>query len=140
MTSSVDEPISVTLSLSGPVADVVQRVGFADAAGGIATDGLGLSAGETARLAFGFDLGPDAAAGTRHGTLTVTAELAGVTTQHREVPVAVTVVSREEAPSVEAATTPADEIALWLRRLLTLAQSASASPWRPPLFLVMFAD
>ncbi len=109
MTSAAGEAVAVTLALSGPVSGVVQRVGFSDGAGGIAEDGLSLAAGETARLAFGFDLGPDAPAGTVHGTLTVAAELAGVGTQRCEVPVAVTVVSGEEAPSAETAASPVSQ-------------------------------
>lgn len=140
MTSAAGETVAVTLALSGPVSGVVQRVGFSDGVGGIAGDGLSLAAGETARLAFGFDLGPDAPAGTAHGTLTVVAELAGVGTQRCDVPVAVTVVSGEEGPSPETAASPVAKLTLWLRHLLTLAQSPDGAPWRPPLFLVTWVD
>jgi hypothetical protein len=140
MTSAAGEPVTVTLALAGPVTGVVQRVGFSDGAGGIAGDGLSLAVGETARLAFELDPGPEAPAGTLHGTLTVAAALAGVDTQHCEVPVAVTIVAGEEAPSGETAASPASWLTLWLRRMLDLAQSPDGAPWQSRVFLVTWVD
>jgi hypothetical protein len=136
MSSSADETVAVTLALSGPVAGVVQRVGFSNGAGGVLCDALALAAGETARLAFAFDLGADSPTGPLHGTLTVSAEQAGGSVQRSEVPVAVTVAAAEAAPGDGEATSQASALTLWLRRLWVVTQGPSGSPWRPVLLLV----
>ncbi|HSL94850.1 MAG TPA: hypothetical protein VLA35_02875 [Thermoleophilia bacterium] len=136
VSSSVEEPISVTLSLSGPIGGVVRSVGFTDGAGSIVGSGLSVAPGETERLAFGFDLGSGTAAGLYQGALTVTAELGDGAVQRCQVPVAATVLEAEDASEADADATQATALTLWLHRLWPLVQRPSGSPWRPVLLLV----
>ncbi len=106
MTSAAGETAGVTLALSGPAAAVVQRVGFSDGAGGIVCDDLTLAAGETAQLAFGFDLGADSPCGLQQGTLTVIAELDDGSVQQCELPLTVTVLPIVASPSPSASASP----------------------------------
>jgi hypothetical protein len=137
VSSSVDEPITVTLSLSGPVAYLVQSVGFADSAGGIVETGLSVAAGEAERLGFRFDLSSETAAGLYQGALSVTAELGDGTVQRCQAPVTATVVAAQDDAAAAYEEAQTTGLTLWLHRLWTLVQSASGPAQRSGLLLVI---
>ncbi len=166
MTSAAGEAAEVTLALSGPVAAVVERVGFSDEAGDIVCDDLTLAAGETAQMVFGFELGADSPSGLQQGTLTVTAELDDGSVQQCELPLAVTVLpvvaspspspsagrspdpdpspspkcspSDTCSPSPSASPSPSTTPTVWVPYLLELLPSSFDDPWRPALLVAMW--
>ena len=106
LTFAAAKTAGVTLTLSGPAAKVIQRVGFWAGKAGVVYSGLSLKAGQTTQLAFQFDVASKALLGSHSGTLTVTARLPNGSLQQSEVAITLDVVSTNPAPKPSASTSP----------------------------------
>ena len=92
MASQTTSTATVSLAVSGPVAKLVEGVGFWEGAG-VVCSGLTLKAGQTQRLAFRFCPSSRAVLGDQQGMLTITASFANGRSQQIRVPVALDLVS-----------------------------------------------
>jgi hypothetical protein len=105
LSSTDSEMARVSISLSGPVADAVQAVGFSNE-DGVVRDDLQLAAGASACVAF--VLAPDASTpeGPREGTLTIVVMTPDGSTRLWELPLVVIFVS-DDVPGDPASPGPA---------------------------------
>ena len=120
MTSTAGKTSTVTLALSGAAARDVQRVGFWEGRQGVVSSGLTLPVGQTAEVAFQFDLGARTSLGAQSGTLTITAKLASGQSQQCALPFTLTVASPSPGDPPSPSGTP------------TVSPSPSPSPSRTP--------
>ncbi len=100
--STAGEAADMTLTLSGPAARVVQRVGFWDSRLGVVCGGLTLKPGQTAQLAFQFNVGSTALLGSEPGNLTITAKLADGRVQESGLSIALDIVPADPTPTPSA--------------------------------------
>ncbi len=135
MASSAGKKVDVTLTMSGPAAQVVQRVGFWDGSkGGVVYKDLTLKAGRTVQVAFQFDVGSKSLLGNQSGTLTVTAKLANGSLQQSELPVTLDVVdpSADPSPSPSSSPSPSATPQVTASPSVTPSASVSSSPSSTP--------
>jgi len=129
MASSAGKTADVTLTLSGPAAKVVQRVGFWGGSKlGVLYKDLTLKVGKTAQVAFQFDVGSTSLLGSQSGTLTLTAKLANGTLQQSELPITLDVVDPSADPSASPSSSPSPSVAPQVTVSPSVTPSGAAVP------------
>ena len=133
LASVAGKTAAVTLTLSGPAAGVVQRVGFWGGSQlGIQSKGLTLKAKQTIQVAF--QIGPAASAtlGSQSGTLTIAAKLSDGSLQESELPITLDVVSADPAPDPSVSVSPSPSTSSSASSEPSAAPSASSSASSDP--------
>ncbi len=133
LASVAGKTASVTLALSGPVAQVVQRVGFWGGSKlGIEYKDLTLRAKQTIQVAIQIDPAANATLGSQSGTLTVTAKLPDGSLQQSELPVTLDVVDPGADPSPSPSSSPSATPQVTASPSVTPSASVSSSASSTP--------
>jgi PKD repeat protein len=133
LASLAGKTATVTLTLSGPAAQVVQRVGFwGGSKSGIEYRDLTLKAKQTIQVAFQIDPAATATPGSQSGTLTVTAKLADGSVQQSELPITLDVVAAHPAPVPSVSVSPSPSTSASASSEPSALPSASSSASSEP--------